>query len=61
MQLTSLKMHFRTGRIAFTIPWWYDLPDQTNGGFRMKNLYRKNELTFALVWIAIYVAGTSLA
>lgn len=27
----------------------------------MKNLYRKNELTFALVWIAIYVAGTSLA
>ena len=27
----------------------------------MKNLYRKNELVFALVWIAIYVAGTSLA
>ena len=27
----------------------------------MKKLYGKNELTFALVWIAIYVAGTSLA
>ncbi len=27
----------------------------------MKKLYEKNELTFALVWIAIYVAGTSLA
>lgn len=27
----------------------------------MRNLYRKNELTFALVWIAIYVFGTSLA
>ena len=27
----------------------------------MKNLYRKNELTFALVWIAVYVAGTCAA
>ena len=27
----------------------------------MKKLYEKNELIFALVWIAIYVAGTSLA
>ena len=27
----------------------------------MKKLYEKNELTFTLVWIAIYVAGTSLA
>lgn len=27
----------------------------------MKKLYEKNELTFALVWIAIYVAGTSIA
>ena len=27
----------------------------------MKKLYEKNELTFALAWIAIYVAGTSLA
>ena len=27
----------------------------------MKKLYGKNELTFALVWIAIYVVGTSLA
>ena len=27
----------------------------------MKKLYEKNELAFALVWIAIYVAGTSLA
>ena len=27
----------------------------------MKKLYEKNELTFALVWIAIYVVGTSLA
>ena len=27
----------------------------------MKKLYQKNELTFALAWIAIYVAGTSLA
>lgn len=27
----------------------------------MKKLYEKNELTFALVWIAIYVIGTSLA
>ncbi|MBQ9252903.1 MAG: CPBP family intramembrane metalloprotease [Clostridia bacterium] len=27
----------------------------------MKKLYEKNELTFALVWIAIYVAGTTLA
>ena len=27
----------------------------------MKKLYEKNELTFALVWIAVYVAGTSLA
>ena len=27
----------------------------------MKKLYQKNELAFALVWIAIYVAGTSLA
>ena len=27
----------------------------------MKKLYEKNELTFALVWIVIYVAGTSLA
>lgn len=27
----------------------------------MKKLYEKNELVFALVWIAIYVAGTSLA
>ena len=27
----------------------------------MKKLYEKNELTFSLVWIAIYVAGTSLA
>lgn len=27
----------------------------------MRNLYRKNELAFALVWIAAYVAGTCLA
>ena len=27
----------------------------------MKKLYEKNELTFALVWIVIYVAGTTLA
>jgi len=27
----------------------------------MKKLYEKNELAFALVWIAVYVAGTSLA
>ncbi len=27
----------------------------------MKKLYEKNELTFALVWIAIYVVGTSAA
>ena len=27
----------------------------------MKKLYEKNELTFALGWIAIYVTGTSLA
>ena len=27
----------------------------------MTKLYRKNELMFALVWIAIYVVGTSLA
>lgn len=27
----------------------------------MKKLYAKNELAFALVWIAVYVAGTSLA
>ena len=27
----------------------------------MKKLYEKNELTFALIWIAIYVVGTSLA
>lgn len=27
----------------------------------MKKLYEENELTFALVWIVIYVAGTSLA
>ena len=27
----------------------------------MKKLYEKNELTFSLVWIAIYVAGTSVA
>ena len=27
----------------------------------MKKLYEKNELAFALVWIGIYVAGTSLA
>ena len=27
----------------------------------MKKLYDKNELTFALVWIAVYVVGTSLA
>ena len=27
----------------------------------MKKLYEKNELTFALVWIGIYVVGTSLA
>ena len=27
----------------------------------MNKLYQKNELAFALVWIAIYVAGTSLA
>ena len=27
----------------------------------MKKLYEKNELAFALVWIAIYVVGTSLA
>ena len=27
----------------------------------MKKLYEKNELTFALAWIAIYVVGTSLA
>ncbi len=27
----------------------------------MKKLYEKNELIFALVWIAIYVVGTSLA
>ena len=27
----------------------------------MKKLYEKNELTFALVWIAVYVVGTSLA
>ena len=27
----------------------------------MKKLYEKNELAFALVWIVIYVAGTSLA
>ena len=27
----------------------------------MKKLYGKNELTFALVWIAVYVVGTSLA
>ena len=27
----------------------------------MKKLYERNELTFALVWIAIYVVGTSLA
>ena len=27
----------------------------------MKKLYEKNELTFALVWMAIYVIGTSLA
>ena len=27
----------------------------------MKKLYAKNELTFTLVWIAVYVAGTSLA
>ena len=27
----------------------------------MRKLYEKNELTFALGWIAIYVAGTSLA
>ena len=27
----------------------------------MKKLYEKNELVFAMVWIAIYVAGTSLA
>ena len=27
----------------------------------MKKLYEKNELTFALVWIGIYVIGTSLA
>ena len=27
----------------------------------MTKLYKKNELTFALVWIAVYVVGTSLA
>ena len=27
----------------------------------MKKLYAKNELTFALVWIAVYVAGTGLS
>ena len=27
----------------------------------MRKLYEKNELTFALVWIAVYVAGSSLA
>ena len=27
----------------------------------MKKLYEKNELTFTLVWIAVYVVGTSLA
>ena len=27
----------------------------------MKKLYEKNELSFALLWIAVYVAGTSLA
>ena len=27
----------------------------------MKKLYEKNELVFALVWIAVYVAGTTLA
>ena len=27
----------------------------------MTKLYKKNELMFALVWIAIYVVGTSLA
>ncbi len=27
----------------------------------MKKLYEKNELAFALAWIAVYVAGTSLA
>ena len=27
----------------------------------MTKLYKKNEITFALVWIAIYVVGTSLA
>ena len=27
----------------------------------MKKLYEKNELAFALVWIAVYVVGTSLA
>ena len=27
----------------------------------MKKLYEKNELAFALVWIGIYVAGTTLA
>jgi membrane protease YdiL (CAAX protease family) len=27
----------------------------------MKKLYEKNELAFALLWIAVYVAGTSLA
>ena len=26
----------------------------------MKKLYEKNELSFALVWIAIYVVGTCL-
>ena len=27
----------------------------------MKKLYEKNELIFSLIWIAIYVIGTSLA
>ena len=33
----------------------------SNEGMNMNRLYRKNELTFAIIWIVVYVVGLSLA
>ena len=35
--------------------------DNTGGGIGMNHLYRKNETGFALLWIFIYITGTSFA
>lgn len=48
-------------KIENTVSIWYTLGEIFCGVNKMQKLYQKHELWFALLWIALYVVGASVA